>query len=305
MSQDYPGSVQIIVVDDGSTDDTPSLVQSFRSVEYVYQENSGPAQARNKGASLARGQLIAFIDSDCIPYSDWLSNLIAAFTSDDIGAVCGTYDIANPESLLARCIQAEISYRHARFGSKDVRFFGSYNVCIPREVFIRSGGYNKGFRNASNEDNDLSYRILQLGLKIRFESKALVKHYHPEKIKKYLHEQYIHGFWRARLYRTHPGMMKGDDYTFWKDILEPIGVLVSGMALLMVPYFGFVSFYICAYLILVLWGMEIGFSFSMNRNPKASLWFAWIMFLRAVFRTLGFVYGFIIFLFSTPSQNPQ
>ena len=57
-------------------------------------------------------------------------------------------------------------------------------------------------------------------------------HFFPIKIFKYLKEQYRHGFWRAKMYQDHPKMSKGDDYTFWKDIIEPplvIAVLLSGI----------------------------------------------------------------------------
>jgi hypothetical protein len=63
--------------------------------------------------------------------------------------------------------------------------------------------------------------LLQAGYVLLFERKALVKHHFPERLTQYLKEQYRHGYWRMKLYRDHPALMRGDDYTRWKDIVEP------------------------------------------------------------------------------------
>lgn len=65
FAQEDAPRVQLIVVDDGSTDDTRELVSQFgERVEYVYQENRGPSAAKNRGISLARGEFVSFLDSD-------------------------------------------------------------------------------------------------------------------------------------------------------------------------------------------------------------------------------------------------
>ncbi len=296
LTQDYPHIIQIIFVDDGSQDATPSVVSSFDRVQYIRQANAGPAHARNRGAAAATGSLIAFIDADCIAHSDWITNLVSCFTANTIGAATGRYGLANPQSLLARCIHQEIIYRHKRYSAREIRFFGSYNVCLPKDVFENVGGYDSQYRRASAEDNDLSYRLSKWGYKICYESRAVVDHYHPERLIKYLSEQYVHGYWRAQLYRTHPGMMRGDDYTFWKDILETLlalFVLALGLMVMMAPP---VILTIAGIAVLFLSLLEIFFGWRIMHQTRAGLCFAWVMFWRSFARAIGFMHGGLSFI---------
>lgn len=66
---------EIIVVDDGSTDNTANIIKAF-PVTYIYQNNSGPAKARNTGWKASSGDIVCFTDSDCIPDKNWVARLI-------------------------------------------------------------------------------------------------------------------------------------------------------------------------------------------------------------------------------------
>jgi len=283
---------QIIVVDDGSTDRTGEVVKRFPQVSYHYQKNAGPAKARNEGAALAQGNLIIFLDADCIPQPDWLEQLVRSIGEPNIAAVCGSYGIANPESLLARCIFAEISFRHQRMEiNSETKVFGSYNVCIKKGILERLGKFNTQYATASGEDNDLSYRITKAGYGIRFNTKALVDHFHPTNLWKYLRTQFIHGYWRAQIYRTHPDMMRGDGYTFWKDILEPGWVLLV-LFFAVLGLMGEAPFLrVGGILSLALFGLEFAFGLMMMKSFGPGFFIGTVMFLRSFFRTGGFVAG--------------
>ncbi|NLE65760.1 MAG: glycosyltransferase [Elusimicrobia bacterium] len=287
LCQTYPGSVEIIVVDDGSTDGTSEAVSRFPSVRCLRQENAGPASARNRGAEAARGEIVLFTDSDCRPQVDWVGKILEGFSSDDIGAVCGSYGIANPSSFLARGIHREILYRHRVLMGEIVNCFGSYNVAIRRDLFLTLGGFDGTYRHASGEDNDLSYRLRAQGHRIRFVRGALVDHFHQEDLRRYLKEQYRHGFWRAKMYRTHPRMAGGDGYTFWKDMAEVPGTFLH---LLLGPWphlwLGWAAFFL---VFEVLWGIVMGASFVDGWRYGGVMW------LRAFMRSAGFGVGALRF----------
>ncbi len=294
-----PLEVDVIVVDDGSNDDTAKVAGSAGAT-VIRQENAGPAAARNRGWQAAAGEIVCFIDADCIPCEDWLVHLLAGFSHWQVGAMAGSYDIVNGSSWLARWVHQEIMERHTRMPG-SIRAFGSYNVAIPKYVLEATGGFDPGYRRASGEDNDLSYRILKKGWHIAFRPRAKVAHYHPEKLWRYFQAQYRHGFWRAKLYKTHRDMLSGDDYTRLKDRLEPVlvlailglaGLSILGCTFLTTPLVGLILVYLCLHLY---WPLRWWF-----KEGKAEAFpYAGVTFLRGFARTIGLGFGILRFSFGS------
>jgi len=294
LKQTYP-ITQIIVVDDGSTDQTAQIVKSFDRVTYVRQSNAGPAKARNRGARETQTDIIFFTDSDCVAHYDWIEKAVRHFSDENVAVVAGSYGIANPQSCLARCIHKEIIFRHTHLMGRYPKSFGSYNFGIRKKVFEQVGGFDEHYRHASGEDNDLSYKVINSGHKILFELESLVDHVHTTKIKKYLFEQYRHGFWRVKMYMDHPHMAQGDDYTFWKDIVE---VGLSGLigVSLIVSCFWVNYFWATLFLLAALYSLEIFYSYIMTKNICDTFFLGWVMVLRAFARGFGFTSGILQFI---------
>jgi len=292
--QNCSQSFEVIVVDDGSIDATADIVRSFASVKYIFQDNDGPAAARNLGAKLAQGGYLAFTDSDCIPHEDWLSQLVTGFEQyPKVGVVAGSYGIANPQNLLARCIYKEIIWRHTHLMPDFPNAFGSYNFCVKKNIFDAVGGFNTSYRRASGEDNDLSYKIIGSGSRIYFERKALVDHYHPTDIVKYLKEQFYHGFWRVKMYKDHPHMMRGDGYTFWKDMVEIPWAMsfLGGIVLSIFHFFNLNNMFI--FNLFLFFAFEILGALIMTHCFFEGIFFGFVHLLRAFARMLGFLTGFL------------
>src|SRR6266536_2069164 len=91
---------EVIVVDDGSTDNTKELLDSFRAApnfRYHYQPNSGRSTARNQGFTLAQGDFILFLDSDDLLFPDALAQLCGAAQSSAAGMIVGQVQFANEQ----------------------------------------------------------------------------------------------------------------------------------------------------------------------------------------------------------------
>lgn len=294
QQQTYSGKTEIILVDDGSKDQTGAIARSFSEVIYVHQSNAGPAAARNKGISVSSGEIIFFTDSDCIPHKNWIEIMVESFSREAVAAVAGSYDIANPKAWLAWCIYREIWFRHHSRMPDYPKSFGTYNVAIRRQVLDDLGGFNEQYRFPSGEDNDLSYKIIQSGKKIFFERKSLVCHFFPTNLKIYLSQQYQHGLWRVRMYLDHPIMAKGDDYTFWKDIVEPLVVILITISLFLSFLIGLSGLLYAFLIAFFLFCLEIVFAFLFLSRKSYVTLYSMTMFFRSFSRTAGFILGLFL-----------
>ena len=218
LAQDYAGAYEIILVDDGSRDNTRQ-VASRPGIRYLYQENRGPAAARNKGWRAGNGDIVCFTDADCVPKRSWLSKLNSLFKAHDADAVGGGYRY-DLKGRLGRLIQDEIEKRHvAMDGFSD--FLGSFNMAVKREALQAVNGFDETYLRASAEDNDLCYRLKRTDRRLWFDRTVRVSHLHHWTFCAYLTAQARHGYWRMKLYRTHRHMIRGDRYAGKKDFLLP------------------------------------------------------------------------------------
>jgi GT2 family glycosyltransferase len=170
--QDYP-EYEIVVVDDGSRDETPEAVPvEFPSVRYLRQENSGPAAARNRGIDAARGDLIAFTDDDCLAPPDWLARLADGFSRYPAAAGVGGRLTAPADLLrsnaLARYDEYIARVRHRAGDHEVVAGFecpagGTDNMAYRRSILQAAGGFDATFPYPAAEDADLKLRLANAG----------------------------------------------------------------------------------------------------------------------------------------------
>jgi len=290
----FAKNVEIIVVDDGSTDNTASIVKEY-PVTYKHQKNSGPAKARNTGWKNSKAEFIFFCDADCFAGDLWLSVMYNSFKKG-IDVVAGSYALKERPSLLEKCIHREIFCRHLKM-PEYIKVFGSYNVAMRRKVLTDVGGFNENYRRASGEDNDLSYRIIKAGYGIYFQKDAKVTHGHNETFFSYMKTQFCHALWRMRLYKDYPDFVSGDDYTGWKDIIEPplAVILIFAVFFYENKYVLSVSLFLWMFLLIIQFILPIKI-FSRWKNSEYFL-LVGITFCRTIIRGIGMLAGIIKFGF--------
>jgi len=227
-NQDFPkNQYEIIVVDDGSTDNTEKIVLSFQKAKLLKQEHKGPAAARNLGLSRAKGDIVLFTDADCIPDKNWIKEMIACFSDPEVVGVAGTYKTLNKNKLIARYVGYEIELRHNRMKQfKNIDFVGTYSAAYRKSVLNVIGNFDTNFSEASGEDTDLSFRIAATKNKIIFCPTAFVWHRHPSSLLAYLKQKFNRAFWRVLLYKKHPSKIKGESYTPSTLIIQPLLAIV-------------------------------------------------------------------------------
>jgi glycosyltransferase involved in cell wall biosynthesis len=203
---------EVIVVDDGSRDDTANIAQHY-DVRVHRQPNAGPAAARNAGADLARGDLLVFTDDDCEPTPGWLAALVDALQDSEVVAAKGAY-LTRQAAPVARFVQQEYAHKYRRLAQLPyIDFVDTYSAIYRRGVFMQNGGFDTTFTRPSAEDTDLSFRLARKGYKMTFASEAVVYHQHDENLWEYLQRKFGYGYWRSYIYRRMPEKAGVDSHT--------------------------------------------------------------------------------------------
>jgi len=213
VTQTTGRDVEILVVDDGSTDNTASVVSTYSSVRLITQANAGPAAARNRGALEALGKILLFTDDDCVPMPDWLEAMLEPFKDPGMVGAKGVYR-THQKSLAARFVQIEYEDKYRLMaGLANIDFIDTYSAAFRRERFLEMTGYDTSFPVACAEDVELSYRMSARGWKMKFVPAAIVYHTHPGTFSSYLKKKYKFAFWRVLAVRKNPGKGVKDSHT--------------------------------------------------------------------------------------------
>ena len=182
---------EIIIIDDGSTDGTGDAVKELSGespvpLTYSYQENSGPAAARNQGIRTARAPLVLMIGDDILATPTLLTKHISAhrrypYLQDAILGLVEWAPSLNITPFMRWWIENRFRFGALQAGKGEPRFsfFFTCNISVKREFLLNHGLFDESFRTAAYEDTELAYRLDQAGLKIHFVSQATAYHDHP------------------------------------------------------------------------------------------------------------------------------
>lgn len=196
---------EIVVVDDGSpipVDDRLliSEVDShsvYPHIRVVRQVNAGPAVARNHGVKYAQAELIAFVDDDCRPHSNWLEQLVGTWRLRSSGLIGGKTTNGLCEDLYAEASQLIVSLVYDYFNSdpENSYFLASNNILCSKRQFQQINGFLCDFPRAGAEDRDFCDRWRMMRWPIVWDKKAVIYHYHNQDLPKFvrLHARYGRG----------------------------------------------------------------------------------------------------------------
>ena len=189
---------EIIVMDNGSTDDTSAVVRDMttrvRRLRHIVEPELGVSVARNRGAAEASGDLVAFLDDDAVAGPRWLEALVdAAAGTPGAAAVAGPIGLRWPLRAPAWLSGLEGWYGHFDLGDQarsiDYPLFPfASNVAFRREAFLSVGGFPvelgpRGARRIANEEDGLFRRVSERGWTVLYEPRAQVYHWvHRERL---------------------------------------------------------------------------------------------------------------------------
>ncbi|MCU0566413.1 MAG: glycosyltransferase [Oculatellaceae cyanobacterium Prado106] len=170
-------TLELIVVVDGGTDTSQQDARQFGAKVLELPDRGGPARARNRGAAIAQGDILFFVDADVTLHADTLSQIQNIFGQQpDLAALIGSYDDApGATNFLSQYKNLFHHYTHQTAKVEASTFWGACGA-IRREVFEAIGGFDEAYRFPSIEDIELGYRLRRAGYRIQLCKSVQVKH---------------------------------------------------------------------------------------------------------------------------------
>src|SRR3989344_1246136 len=189
LNLNYPkNKFEVIIVDDGSTDNTKEIVGSYKDkrVRLILNEHKGigKASALNNGILNAKGEIVGCVDADCYVNTDSLMNMVGHFKSDEVGAVITSVKVLNPRSFFEK--MQRIEYILTSFIRRLMSYVGTLQVTpgalsLYKKKVIKKIGYFD--ENNLTEDYEIALRLINNRYKVVMESSIDTHTYVPENLK--------------------------------------------------------------------------------------------------------------------------
>jgi glycosyltransferase involved in cell wall biosynthesis len=203
MKLNYP-DYEVILVDDGSVDTTAEIAAQFPQINFIRQQNSGLSAARNVGLRAATGEIVAYMDSDCVADEDWLWYLAHGMLQQGVDAIGGLNLCPATDNWIAKCVAVSPGNpSHVMFDDQSAEHVPGCNMAFRRSVLVSLGGFDRQFRQAG-DDVDICWRLLEEGYQIGFAAAAMVWHHRRPTARAYYRQQKGYGRAEGMLAIKHP-----------------------------------------------------------------------------------------------------
>ncbi len=169
-------SLEVIVVDDASTDNSRKLIRDYPMKLISHEECRGAAAARNSGAAAAAGKILVFIDNDVVVPADTFNRLDSRFRDPGLSAVIGLLaPLTRYGNLCSQYKNFYMHYTYLKLPERVTVFYTSI-AAIRRDVFEASGGFDTRYRSATIEDMEFGVRLTGKGYRISIDKSLQVDH---------------------------------------------------------------------------------------------------------------------------------
>ncbi|MBF0522902.1 MAG: glycosyltransferase [Candidatus Omnitrophica bacterium] len=243
--QTFPAEqIELIVVDNGSSDRTVAIAKAYTK-NVIIDADANVSGLRNIGARRATGDVLFFLDSDCVPGKDWVKNALTLMKEKQVSVVGCWYWISNKPTWVEKVWDLQMSWRRGE--GQFVKWVPSGDLIIKREVFLSVHGFNEALK--TGEDTDICTRLIDGGNRIYSSSNIAVTHLGEAKtVKQFFLKQRWHGIGAVqRFVREFPRYITDKTMVFsFFLICSLIGIIKS---LLTKDLLGIVLFVLLAFVI--------------------------------------------------------
>ena len=221
---DYP-DCEVILVDDGSSDATAEIARDFPGVVYHHQENRGLSVARNVGARMATGEIVAYTDDDCVVDEHWLHYLVRAMIDQGVEGIGGPNITPIFDNWVAKCVAASPGNpSHVMLDDHHAEHVPGCNMAFRRDILLGMGGFDPQYRVAG-DDVDVCWRLLDSGMNIGYAPGAMVWHHRRASVEAYAKQQKGYGRSEAMVRFKHPQRFGACGRSHWHGVIYGDGAV--------------------------------------------------------------------------------
>lgn len=224
LNQTYP-VLEILLIDDASTDDTPKLAQALAAahpdrIRVITQpSNQGLAAARNLGIEQAQATLAGALDADTCPCSTWLATLVQQMQENEkLGLIGGPLIESEIHGLADRWRKTVMSQDWSPLPRTDIPFVFGHSHLVRKEAVLKVGGYDPSMRT-NGEDHDISQKLLQANYQLAYDPQAKVTHHRTDTVGTILNTYWRYWLFGNGLNKSRPG--------FFMSIRRCLGFIVT------------------------------------------------------------------------------
>ncbi len=226
---DYP-NYEVVIVDDGSRDSTAEIAMDFPEYRLIRQPNKGLSIARNVGMQAARGEIIAYTDSDCVVDPHWLTLMVRTMTGSNFDGCGGPNYAPHEEGWVAGAVAASPGAPcHVLVGDDKAEHLAGCNMMFRKSALLAIGGFDAQF-TAAGDDVDICWRLIDAGYSVGFCPAAFVWHFRRNTVKAYYGQQRGYGKAEAMLFLKYPERFNSLGQIRWRGTIPGLARTIPGGA---------------------------------------------------------------------------